>query len=196
MSIGSIVLVLIVVLLAYAVLIYNRLVTLKNQFLNAFSQIDVQLQRRYELIPNLVETASAYLKHESETLTKVTEARNTASDRCREAASNPMDASLVGALAKAEGALSGAMGKLSLVMEAYPELKADQRLSELHEDLASTENRVSFSRQAYSDAVMEYNTAREKFPDVLLASAFSMREADLFEIASEEMAQPIKVSFA
>lgn len=196
MSPGIVVFILAIVLLVYLVLMYNRLISLKNQFLNAFSQIDVQLQRRYELIPNLVEIAAKYLKHERETLLGVTEARNEASRRCAEAAANPQDASLVGALAKAESNLSSAMGKLNMVMEAYPDLKADTRMADLHEELASTENRVAFSRQAYSDAVMKYNTEREQFPTVFVAAAFSFKEADLFEVSNPEMHQAIKVSFA
>lgn len=196
MTPGMILLAVALVFLAYAILIYNRLITFKNHFMNAFSQIDVQLQRRYELIPNLVETASAYLRHESETLVAVTNARNAAADRCRAAAKNPQDASLVNALAQAESTLSSSLGKLSVVMESYPELKADERMRDLHDELTSTENRVSFSRQAYSDAVMEYNTAREQFPAVVIAGVFSFREADLFEVKSPEMQERISVSFA
>jgi len=196
MTPGMILLVAVLALAAYAVIVYNRLITLKNQFMNAFSQIDVQLQRRYELIPNLVEIASAYLKHEQETLVGVTQARNAAAESCRAAANNPQDASLVGALAQAESTLAGSLGKLNMVMESYPELKADERMQDLHDELSSTENRVSFSRQAYSDSVMEYNTAREKFPAVLIAGACSFREADLFEVKSEEMLEPVSVSFA
>lgn len=185
-----------VIVIVAAIYFYNRLVTLKNRFLNGFSQIDVQLQRRYELIPNLVETAKAYLKHESDTLTAVTEARNTASKSCEAASANPADAGLVGALAAAEGRLSNAMGRLNLVMENYPELKADTQMLALQEELTSTENRVAFARQAYSDSVMQYNTAREQFPAVLIATAFSFKEADLFEIAEPAMQQAVKVSFA
>ncbi|NND89292.1 MAG: LemA family protein [Granulosicoccus sp.] len=179
-----------------AIVIYNRLITLRNRFLNGFSQIEVQLQRRYELIPNLVETAKAYLKHENETLLAVTEARNTASQRCAAAARNPQDASLVGELASAEGVLSGAMGRLNVVMESYPDLKADAQMQQLQEELTSTENRVAFARQAYSDAVMQYNIAREQFPAVIIASACSFREADLFEVSEPGMKQAVRVSFA
>lgn len=178
------------------ILIYNKLITLRNRFLNAFSQIEVQLQRRYELIPNLVETASAYMKHESETLMAVTQARNSASDRCSEAVRDPQDASLVGALASAEGVLNNAMSRLNVVMENYPDLKADAQLRDLAEELTSTENRVAFSRQAYSDAVMKYNTAREQFPAVLVASACAFKEADLFEAENPAIRESIKVSFA
>lgn len=179
-----------------AIYLYNRLVTLKNRFLNSFSQIDVQLQRRYELIPNLVETAKAYLKHENETLLAVTKARNAASDSCKAAAADPADSGLVGALAAAEGTLSNAMGRLNIVMESYPELKADTQMLELQEELTSTENRVAFARQAYSDSVMQYNIAREQFPTVLVAAVFAFKEADLFEIAEPATKQAVKLSFA
>ena len=196
MGTGMITLIIGAVAVIAAILIYNRLVMLRNRFLNAFSQIEVQLQRRYELIPNLVETASAYMKHESETLTAVTRARNTASERCSEASRDPQDASLMGALASAEGALGNAMGRLNVVMENYPDLKADAQMRDLAEELASTENRVAFSRQAYSDAVMTYNTAREQFPAVLVASACAFKEGDLFEAEDPAIKQPVKVSFA
>lgn len=180
----------------YAVLLYNKLISLRNRFRNAFAQIDVQLQRRYELIPNLVETASTYMKHESDTLTAVTEARNMASQSCAAASRNPEDASLIGALSSAEGALSGLMGKLNFVMESYPELKADATISDLHEELASTENRVAFSRQAFNDAVMRYNIAREQFPSVIVASIFSFKEAELFTVEDEQIKQHVQVSFS
>ena len=177
------------------VVLYNRLISLRNRFLNAFSQIDVQLQRRYELIPNLVETAKAYMQHENETLTAVTQARNAASDSCSKAARDPADASLVGALASAEKTLNGAMGKFNMVMESYPDLKADAQMRDLHEELTSTENRVAFARQAYSDAVMRYNTAREQFPTVLVAQLFSFKNGDLFEVPDDSMKQSVIVSF-
>ena len=186
-------------LVATAILIavlYNRLISLRNRFLNAFSQIDVQLQRRYELIPNLVETAKAYMQHENETLTAVTQARNTASDSCSKAAEDPADASLVGVLASAEKTLNGAMGKFNMVMESYPDLKADAQMRDLHEELSSTENRVAFARQAYSDAVMRYNTAREQFPTVLVTRMFAFKAGDLFEVPDDSMQQVVKVSFA
>ena len=184
------------VIIVAAIYLYNRLITLKNRFRNGFSQIEVQLQRRYELIPNLVETAKAYMKHEGETLVAVTEARNAASKSCEAAAADPGDAGLVGALAAAEGRLSNAMGRMNIVMENYPELKADTQMLSLQEEFTSTENRVAFARQAYSDSVMQYNTAREQFPAVLIAAAFSFKEADLFEIAEPAMQQAVKVSFA
>lgn len=178
-----------------AVVLYNRLISLRNRFLNAFSQIDVQLQRRYELIPNLVQTATAYMAHESDTLTAVTQARNSASESCRKAAADPTDSSLVAALASAETTLNGALGKFNMVMENYPDLKADAQMRDLHEELTSTENRVAFARQAYSDAVMVYNTAREQFPTMLVAGAFAFKNGDLFEIENENMKQAVRVSF-
>ncbi len=187
------------------VLIYNRLVSMRNRYQNAYSQIDVQLQRRYELIPNLVETARAYLKHENETLTAVTEARNSAESRRQEVARaqaagteafGATDGGLLRSLASAENSVAGALGRLNMVMEAYPDLKANERLSELHADIASTENRVAFSRQAYSDAVMRYNTSCEQFPSVFVASLFGFREAELFETANDDVRETIKVSFA
>ncbi|MFK7996744.1 MAG: LemA family protein [Granulosicoccus sp.] len=196
MSTSTILLIILGVVGIAGVILYNRLITLRNRFLNAFSQIDVQLQRRYELIPNLVETASAYMQHESETLTAVTQARNAASESCSKAAKDPADSSLVGALASAEKTLNGAMGKFNMVMENYPELKADAQMRDLHEELTSTENRVAFARQAYSDAVMIYNTAREQFPTIIVAGAFAFKSGDLFEVPDEEMKQAVKVSFA
>ncbi len=196
MSTGVIVLLFALALGVLLVLVYNRLVTLKNRFLNGFSQIDVQLQRRYELIPNLVETAKAYMAHESDTLTAVTEARNTASQSCSAAKKNTEDASLINALASADGALTQAMGRFNMVMENYPDLKADEQMLSLMEELTSTENRVSFARQAYSDAVMVYNTAIEKFPAVIVARLFAFKEAGLFEVEDKTVRQAVKVSFA
>ena len=177
------------------VLLYNRLVALRNRFLNSFSQIEVQLQRRYELVPNLVEVAKAYMKHENQTLLAVTEARNEASQRCAAAADNPQDASLVGALASADNSLSSALGRFNMVMESYPELKADGQMLQLQEELTSTENRVAFARQAYSDSVMQYNTAREQFPAIIIANSLSFKEADLFEVGEPAMKQAVRVSF-
>ena len=183
-------------LVVVGVVLYNRLVALRARHVNAFSQIDVQLQRRHELIPNLVETARAYLAHERETLVAVTEARDTAESARRDAAAAPGDAARIGALASAEGVLGSAMGRLNLVMEAYPELKADERMAELHAELASTENRVGFARQAYSDAAMRYNTAREQFPTVLVANGFGFGEAASFELEDAGYRKPVEVSFA
>ncbi len=196
MSASAILLVLLIAFLGFAAIVYNKLVAQKNQFKNAFSQIDVQLQRRYELIPNLVEVARGYMKHENETLVGVTEARNTASEKAKAAAAAPDDAGLVGALAGAEKSLAGAMGRLNVVMEAYPDLKADQQMQDLASELTTTDNRVAYARQAYSDAVMRYNTYREQFPANILAGAFSFKEADLFELEDKSHAEPVRVSFA
>jgi len=195
-STGVISLLLLACVAIAGIVIFNRLVTLRNRTLNGFSQIEVQLTRRYELIPNLVETAKAYMAHESETLTAVTQARNEASERCEAASSHPENASLVNALASAEGKLSSAMGRFNMVMENYPELKADGQMRDLGEELASTENRVTFARQAYSDAVMIYNTACEQFPAVIVAKLCSFKPGDLFQAEEPEVKQAVKVSFA
>ncbi len=178
-----------------AVGIYNSLVSLRNRFKNAFAQIDVQLKRRYDLIPNLVETAKGYLKHEHETLEDVIKARNIAYTASQAAAANPADASAVKGLVSAEGGLSGALSKLMVVSEQYPDLKANQNMLQLTEELTSTENKIAFARQAYNDSVMTYNTARETFPNVLLAGAFGFLPAELFHVEdAAERAAP-KVSF-
>ncbi|MDQ7011176.1 MAG: LemA family protein [Mariprofundaceae bacterium] len=182
-------------LLVYIVVIYNRLVKLKNRFRNAFSQIDVQLKRRYDLIPNLVETARAYLKHEHETLKKVTEARNQALSAMKVAGKNPGDAGAMKSLMGAEAALGGALLNLNAVMENYPDLKADQTMAQLSEELTSTENKVSFARQAYNDEVMAYNTQRESFPDILFAGVFGFAPAVLWEIDSPKEKEAVQVKF-
>jgi len=187
--------VVVLALFGFIMSIYNGLVAKRNEVKNAFSQIDVQLQRRYELIPNLVETARGYMEHEAETLTKVTEARNTAAKNCAAAAKDPADSSLLGALAQAEAKLGSAMGSLNMVMENYPDLKADQGMRELADELTSTENRVGFARQAFSDAVMRYNTAREEFPSNIIAGTFNFSASESFEIEDVEMRKAVKVSF-
>jgi len=179
----------------YIIFIYNRLVKLKNRFKNAFSQIDVQLRRRYDLIPNLVETAKAYLKHEHETLQEVIEARNQALAAMKGASQNPGDASAMKSLMGAETALGGALLNLNAVMENYPDLKADKTIAQLSEEISSTENRVTFARQAYNDEVMVYNTQRETFPDVLFAGIFGFNMAALWEIVEAKAREQVKVSF-
>ncbi len=186
----------IILLLAiFAVTIYNKLVTLRNRFKNAFSQIDVQLKRRYDLIPNLVETAKGYLKHERETLEAVIQARNSAANANEKAAADPSDPSAIKGLLGAEAALTGAMGKFFALSEAYPDLKANQNMMQLTEELTSTENKIAFARQAYNDSVMTYNTARETFPNVLIAGPFGFQEAQLFEVETEKEREAVNVQF-
>jgi LemA protein len=193
---GWILLAVLVGLAVWAISIYNRLVSLRNRFRNAFSQIDVQLKRRYDLIPNLVETAKGYLKHERETLESVTRARNTALAAAQAAGANPGNPQAMQSLGQAEGALTGVLGRLLAVAESYPELKANQNMLALQEELSSTENKVAFARQAYNDSVMEYNTRRESFPDTVFAGAFGFGPAELLQAteSAEERKTP-KVSF-
>jgi LemA protein len=174
---------------------YNGLVSLRNRFKNAFAQIDVQLKRRYDLIPNLVETAKGYLKHESSTLEAVIAARNMASSANVKAAQNPGDATAMKELGGAESALSGTLGRLFAVSEAYPDLKANQEMMQLMEELTSTENKVSFARQAYNDSVMVYNTAREVFPTNIIANTFNFTAAEAFVIDKPEEKEAPKVQF-
>jgi LemA protein len=174
---------------------YNSLVTLRNRFKNAYSQIDVQLKRRYDLIPNLVETAKGYLAHERGTLEAVIAARNAAATANTRAAQNPGDASAMKELSSAESALGGVMGRLFALAEAYPDLKANTTMLNLMEELTSTENKVSFARQAYNDAVMAYNTRREVFPTNLIAGPFNFGPAELFVIDKPEQKEAPKVSF-
>lgn len=187
--------VIIALLIIFFISIYNKLVSLRNRWKNAFSQIDVQLKRRYDLIPNLVETAKAYLKHEKETLENVVKARNQAVSACNNAAANPADQAKVRELLGSEGILSGAMNKLLAVFEQYPDLKANQTISQLMEELSSTENKVSFARQAYNDAVMHYNTTCETFPSLLIAKPFGFNEAVLFEVENKSEREAVKVKF-
>ncbi|MCC2637661.1 MAG: hypothetical protein K0Q68_1380 [Moraxellaceae bacterium] len=179
----------------YFVTVFNGLVTLRNRFKNAFAQIDVQLQRRYELIPNLVETAKAYLAHEKDTLTNVIAARNQASAAAKAVAGAPDSAALVEKLGQAEGMLGGALSRLMAVSENYPDLKANQTMQQLMEELSSTENRVGFARQAFNDAVMEYNIQREKFPNFFIAGAFGFQQAAQLDIPDVQARQPVKVAF-
>lgn len=191
-----IVLVVIACVAAAIAIIYNKLVTHRNRYKNAFSQIDVQLKRRHDLIPNLVETVKGYIKHERETLEAVIQARNTAVTATREAAGNPGNPSAMTGLASAESMLSGALGRLFALSEAYPDLKANQNILQLQEELSSTENRIAFARQAFNDAVMSYNISREVFPNSVIAKTFNFEAAHLLESteSAEERKAP-KVSF-
>ena len=190
-----VIVVLIAVLIVWLIAIYNGLVALSNQFRNAFAQIDVQLQRRYDLIPNLVETAKGYLKHERETLEAVIAARNTAQAAAKRAEADP-SAAAVRELSGAESALGGLLTKFFALSEAYPDLKANQNMLQLQEELASAENRGAFARQAYNDAVMTYNTKRESFPDVLVAARFGFQAAAQWIVEDPAtVRQAVKVSF-
>ncbi|HEX7471008.1 MAG TPA: LemA family protein [Verrucomicrobiae bacterium] len=184
------------IIITVAVGVYNRLVALRNRFKNAYAQIDVQLKRRYDLIPNLVETAKGYLKHERETLENVIKARNIAYTASQSAASNPGEASAMKNLISAESGLGGALSRLMVVSEQYPDLKANQNMMQLTEELTSTENKISFARQAYNDSVMTYNTSREVFPSNLIAGMFNFGAAELFVIDKPEQKEAPKVSFA
>ena len=174
---------------------YNKLVTLRNRFKNAWAQIDVQLKRRYDLIPNLVETAKGYLKHERGTLEAVIAARNAASTANTRVAADPANPEAMKQLVAAEGTLTGALGRLFALSEAYPDLKANQTMAQLMEELTSTENKVSFARQAYNDSVMVYNTQREVFPSSIIAGMFNFTAAELFQIQKPEEREAPKVQF-
>ena len=188
---------LLVVVVVWAVGIYNRLVQLKNRYQNAFAQIEVQLKRRYDLIPNLVETAKGYMQHERETLEEVVPARTPALSGLQRAAGDPGNPAAMSELAGAEGALSGAMGRLFALAESYPDLKANQNMMQLSEELTSTENKVAFSRQAFNDSVTAYNSYRQSFPAVALAGTFGHAEdASLLEFEDREAIQEApQVSF-
>jgi LemA protein len=191
----GVILVIGIVLVLFAVGTYNALVTLRNRFKNAYAQIDVQLKRRYDLIPNLVETAKGYLSHERGTLEAVITARNAAASANTRAAQNPGDAAAMKDLSGAESALGGVLGRLFALAEAYPDLKANTTMNALMEELTSTENKVSFARQAYNDAVMAYNTRREVFPSNIFASMFNFAPAELFVIEAPEQREAPKVKF-
>jgi len=196
MVIGLIVIVLLAFFgVLFVVGIYNALVTLRNRYKNAYAQIDVQLKRRYDLIPNLVETAKGYLAHERGTLEAVIAARNAAASANSRAAQNPGDASAMKELSGAENALTGTLGRLFAIAEAYPDLKANTTMMALMEELTSTENKVSFARQAYNDSVMAYNTRREVFPSNILAGMFNFAPAELFVIEAAEQREAPKVKF-
>ena len=192
---GLILLAAIVLIVFWVISIYNGLVGGRNAYKNAFAQIDVQLTRRYDLIPNLVETAKAYMKHERETLEAVIVARNTAYAGLKAAAANPGDAAAVQALSGAEGQLTGALSRLMAVAESYPDLKANQNMMQLSEELTTTENKVSFARQAFNDAVMSYNNRREMFPGSMFAGMFNFEAAQLLEIAKPQMRDAPQVKF-
>ncbi len=179
----------------YFIGLYNRLVTLRNRYKNAFAQIDVQLTRRHDLIPNLVETAKGYMKHERETLEAVIQARNAAVSGLKNASDNPGDPEAMAQLSQAETALTQSLGRLFALSEAYPDLKANQNMAQLMEELTSTENRVAFARQAFNDAVLEYNNAREVFPSSIVANSFGFKEAQYLEIEDEAKREVPQVSF-
>jgi LemA protein len=185
----------VVALVLFAISIYNHLVGLRNRYKNAFAQIDVQLKRRHDLIPNLVEVAKGYLKHEQETLQGVIEARNRAISAGQRAAANPGDPQAISQLGTAESQLNGALSRLLMVAEAYPDLKANQNMIALQEELTSTENKVAYARQGYNDSVTYYNTAREKFPAVLFAGALGFHAAQLLEIESPKERETPQVKF-
>jgi LemA protein len=194
--IAGIVLVCALGLIVFVIGVYNKLVTMRNRYKNAYAQIDVQLKRRYDLIPNLVEIAKGYIKHERETLENVTKARNIAYVASQAAAANPGDAGTMKNLVSAESGLAGTLSRLMMVSEQYPDLKANQNMMQLTEELTSTENKISFARQAYNDSVMVYNTDREIFPSNLVAGMFNFGSAELFVVDKPEQKDAPKVSFS
>lgn len=196
MAVLIIVLVIILVFVFWAVGAYNRLISLRNRFKNAFAQIDVQLKRRYDLIPNLVETAKGYMKHERETLEAVIVARNQAVTANAKAVGDPTNAAAVQQLSAAEGSLTASLGKMFALSEAYPDLKANQNMMQLTEELTGTENKIAFSRQAYNDGVMQYNISIEQFPGSIIANMFGFRAGELLQATeSAEERRAVKVAF-
>lgn len=195
MGTGTILLIVFIGLILYGVGMYNRLVSGRNNYKNAFAQIDVQLTRRHDLIPNLVETAKGYMAHEKETLEAVINARNSAVSGLSNAKADPTDPAAMKQLGQAEQGLSGALGRLFALSESYPDLKANENMMQLSEELTTTENKVSFARQAYNDAVMMYNNLREQFPSNFIANWFVFKGAELLEIEDEAMKQVPKVEF-
>ncbi len=192
---GWTILIILAAVVLFGITIYNRLIAGRNRYKNAFAQIDVQLTRRHDLIPNLVETAKGYMKHERETLEAVINARNAAVSGLKAAAADPTDPEAMKKLAEAEQGLSGALGRLFALSEAYPDLKANENMMQLSEELTTTENKVAFARQAFNDAVMDYNNLREVFPNNLFAGWFSFLPAELLEIEDETKREAPKVSF-
>jgi LemA protein len=193
--VAIVLLVVVIGVVGFVIGVYNKLVTMRNRYKNAYAQIDVQLKRRYDLIPNLVETAKGYIKHERETLEAVTAARNIAYAASKIAAANPGDSSAIKNLSSAETGLGGTLSRLMMVSEQYPDLKANQNMMQLTEELTSTENKISFARQAYNDSVMTYNTDREVFPSNLIAGMFNFTAAELFVVDKPEQKDAPKVSF-
>jgi len=193
--IAIVVLAVVLGLVVFVIGVYNKLVTMRNRYKNAYAQIDVQLKRRYDLIPNLVEIAKGYIKHERETLENVTKARNIAYVASQAAAANPGDSGAMKNLVSAESGLAGTLSRLMMVSEQYPDLKANQNMMQLTEELTSTENKISFARQAYNDSVMVYNTDREVFPSNLVAGMFNFSAAELFVVDKPEQKDAPKVQF-
>jgi LemA protein len=188
--------VLVVLIVFFLISVYNRLVSLRNRVRNAFAQIDVQLTRRHDLIPNLVETAKGYMKYERETLEAVIQARNQASKELKSAAADPSDAEAIKRLSAAESGLAGTLGRLFALSESYPDLKANQNMMQIQEQLTSTENKVAFARQAFNDSVMTYNTACQSFPSSMVANNFSFKQAEFLQIEDESKREVPKVSFS
>jgi LemA protein len=191
----AVILIPILLVIVFFITIYNRLIGLRNRFKNAYAQIDVQLKRRHDLIPNLVETAKGYMKHERETLEAVIQARNQASAAREQASQNPGEGEAMKGLVAAEATLTGTLGRLFALSEAYPDLKANQNMAQLMEELTSTENKVAFARQAYNDSVMSYNTAREVFPNNVVAGTFNFGHAELFQLDEPAARTAPKISF-